>query len=144
MISKRLLSAILVVGLLPIGSCSSPAQPAKPRRQGAKVNVSNFAKQTTTYKGKTVTLSLKIDESINKNQSQSLRELVGKDAHFTTATPDGERLNLIISIPQDLSVPDATAGDDLVVTFVCQRGDLRQGNVAKLIQASDGPWEDVD
>jgi len=141
---QRLLSLVLVFGLLPIGACSSPASPAKPRRQGPKINVSHFASQTATYKGKTVTLSLKIDEPIDKGQGQSLRDKVGRDVKFTTTAPPGERLNLVIRIPKDLSVPDAASGDDLVVTFICQKGDLRQGNVAKLIQSSEGPWEDID
>jgi hypothetical protein len=139
MTPQRLFCFLLVVGL--IGGCSSPAAPAKPRRQGPKINIPHFIKHTATYKGKTLTLGLKLDEA---EKGQSLRDFVGRDVKFTTTAPSGENLNLVITIPKDLSVPEANASDDLVVTFICQRGELRQGNIAKMIQRSDSPWEDLD
>jgi len=103
--------------------------------------MAHFIKNTPTYKGKTITHGLKIDEG---NQGRSLRDFMGKDVKFAAIAPNGEHLNLVITIPEGLSVPDLSYSSDVVVTFICKRGELRQGNVAKSIQPSDGPWEDAD
>jgi len=141
MAPRCVLSLILVLGLLAITACSPPPSSGKPRRQGPKINMAHFIKNTPTYKGKTITLGLKIDEG---NQGRSLRDFMGKDVKFAAIAPNGEHLNLVITIPEGLSVPDLSYSSDVVVTFICKRGELRQGNVAKSIQPSDGPWEDAD
>jgi hypothetical protein len=130
--------------MLPIVACSASPAPAKPRRLGPKINIGHFTKSTATYKGKTITLGLKLDELSANEQGKSLRDFVGRDAKFTTTASTGEHLRLVISIPEGISLPEAADSDDLVVTFLCQHGDLRHGNVAKSIQTSNGPWEDVD
>jgi hypothetical protein len=90
---------------------------------------------TGTYKDKSISLLLKVDEAIDRSQGQSLRDYVGRDVKFTTTGPRGEQLNLVITIPEGLSVPNAGNSDEVVVTFVCTRGDLRQGNEARSIEA---------
>ena len=144
MAPRCVLSRILVLGLLAIVACSSPPSNGKPRRQGPKINIPHFIKHTAAYKGKTISLALKVDEAIAKDQGQSLRDFVGRNAKFMTTAPTGEPLNLVVSIPADMPVPEVGRGDDVVVTFVCKHGSLREGNEAKSIQTSDGPWEDVD
>jgi len=141
---RRIVCPILVLNFLLVGGCSSPTARAKPRRVGPKINLDHFIKNTATYKGKTLTLGLKLDEAIDKAKGRSLRDFVGRDVRFQTSAPNGEHLSLVITIPPDMSVPEVGNSDDVVVTFICQRGDLRQGNLAKLIQSTDGPWEDMD
>lgn len=108
------------------------------------MNIPHFIKSTPTYKGKIITLGLKVDEPIARDQGQSLRDFVGRPVKFATTAPTGEQLNLVINIPAGSSVPEVGHLDDVVVTFVCTRGNLREGNEAKAIQTSDGPWEDLD
>jgi hypothetical protein len=144
MAPRCVLSLIFVLGLLAIAACSSPSSTGKLRRQGPKVNIPDFIKHTAAYKGKTITLGLKVDEAIAKDQRQSLRDFVGRPVKFTTTAPTGEQLILIVTLPTGMSVPDVGHADDVVVTFVCQRGNLREGNEAKVIQTSEGPWEDAD
>jgi len=144
MTSRCVLSRILVLALLAIVACSSPPSTGKPRRQGPKINIAHFIKNTPTYKGKTITLGLKVDEAIAKAEGQSLRDFVGRPVKFMTTSPTGQQLNLVITIPAGMSVPEAGHLEDVVVTFVCRRGNLRDGNEATSVQASDAPWEDVD
>ena len=141
---RRWTFLFLALCLLPIASCSAPSAPTKPRRQGPKINIGHFIKNTATYKGKTITLGLKLDEPSASEQGKSLSDFGGRDAKFTTTASTGERLRLMINIPEGITVPEVTGSDDLVVTFHCQHGDLRHGNVANSIQTSNGPWEDVD
>src|SRR5205807_6809771 len=99
----RVLRVILVVCLLFGGACSSsPTGPAKPRRKGPKVNIPHFIKDTAAYKGKTITLGLQIDEASMKSQGQSLADFTGKDVKFTAIAPNGQHLNLVITIPEGL------------------------------------------
>jgi hypothetical protein len=121
--------------------CTSSTPAAKVHHHGAKINISDFMSHTAAYKGKIITLLLKVDPS---GSGKSLGDHLGSDVKFMAVGPKGEHLNLVITIPEALAVPDAGQSDDVVVTFVCQSGHLRQGNVAKSIQPSDGLWEDVD
>ena len=52
MAPRCVLSLILVLGLLAITACSPPPSSGKPRRQGPKINMAHFIKNTPTYKGK--------------------------------------------------------------------------------------------
>jgi hypothetical protein len=121
-----------VVFCLLLCGCSSSGEP--PRHYGPRINIRDFINNPRAYKGKSITLGLKVDEPIDRSKGQTLRDYVGRDAKFVTLGPKGERLSLVITIPQDLPVPDAGAAEDLRVTFVCSRGDLRRGNEAKAIE----------
>jgi hypothetical protein len=131
---RRLGWIMLVLSLVGLGGCSSSSSNARPRRQGGKINIAHFAANPAAYKGKSMSLRLKIDEAIDRNQRQSLRDYVGREVKFTTSGPRGERLNLVINIPADLPVPEAGYSDEVSVTFVCTRGDLRKGNEAMSIE----------
>ena len=123
----------LVLCLLPNSGCSSSPVSAKPVRKGPKVNLSHFFLHPTAYKGKTLTLPLTIDEGIDLSRGQSLREYANRYVKFTVNGSGGERFFLVIRIPESISIPEAAQGDEVVVTFVCSRGDLRQGNEATAI-----------
>jgi hypothetical protein len=121
--------------------CTSSRPKEKVHHHGPKINISEFMSHTAAYKGKTITLLLKVDLS---GPGKSLGDHQGSDVKFMAVGPKGEHLNLVITIPEGLTAPDAGQSDDVVVTFFCQSGQLRQGNVAKSIQPSDGSWEDLD
>ena len=129
-------AVFLLVACLPgIGGCSSSSGSDELRHYGPKVNLAHFISNTAAYKGKSFTLWLKVDEAIDRNQGQSLQDCVGREVRFGTVAPTGERLSLVVSIPEGLVVPDVGYGDEVGVTFICKRGSLRQGNEALSIEA---------
>lgn len=123
----------VVLCLLWLGGCS-PSAGNKERHEGPKVNLSDFTRNTAAYKGKTITLGLRVDEPIASNSGQSLRDFVGRNVKFSATGPKGERLNLVIKIPENLNVAEVGNSDEVRVTFICTRGDLRQGNEARSIE----------
>jgi hypothetical protein len=129
-------SVSLVLGLIFLTGCSSHSGPGGTRHhhRGPKVNLADLLHNPAAYKGKSIMLVLQVDEDIDRGQGQSLRDYVGRDVKFTTVAAGGERLDLVITIPQGLSVPDVGRSEEVSVTFVCTRGDLRQGNEARLIE----------
>jgi hypothetical protein len=132
--SRRCICLIVVAGFLILSAgCSSSAEPEERRHIGPKVSVSHFLKNTTKYKGRLISLVLDVDEDIQKSRGQSLRDYLGKNVKFTTQAPSGERVNLVVSIPADLPLPDVGRSDTVFVTMLCTRGNLRGGNEAKLI-----------
>jgi hypothetical protein len=131
---RSALSLGLVLYLHLIAGCTPSPISHKPHRQGPKVNLSHFLQHTGTYKGKTITLTLTIDEKIDRSQGQSLRQHTNRDVNFTARDPRGERFLVVIRIPETISIPEAASGDEVDVTFTCTRGDLRQGNEAKTIE----------
>ena len=120
------------------GGCSSPHTNNEPRHYGPKINVIDFASNTHAYKGRSLTLSLKVDEKIDRQHGQSLRDFVGRDVKFVTVGPNGESLDLVITIPPELSVPDVGQGDQVSVTFLCSLGKRSDGNQAQIIAISNG------
>jgi len=113
------------------GGCTS-SKPEVPRHYGPRVSVSDFVKNTAKYKGKAITLDVRIDERISNGQS--LRDYVGRDVKVAAKGPKGGNLSFVITIPPDLSVPEAGYGDDVRVALVCTRGSLREGNEARSIE----------
>lgn len=127
------LAGVVFCSLL-TGGCSASVSGRKAERhEGPKVNVADFLARTAAYKGKTITLGLKLDEPIARAKGQSLRDYLGRYVRFTGSGPKGERVNLVVKLPPDLAVPDVGNSDEVRVTFVCSQGDLRQGNVARSI-----------
>jgi hypothetical protein len=117
-----------------LGGCSGPVSNRKTERhEGPKVNVADFVSRPSAYKGKTITLGLRVDEPIARDKGQALRDYVGRYVRFTGSGPKGERFILVVKIPPDLEVPDVANSDEVRVTFVCTQGDLRQGNLARSI-----------
>jgi hypothetical protein len=119
---------------LPFGGCSTPPSGEEAHHPGPKINIPDFIKNTAAYKGKSISLDLKVDEAIVPATGQSLRDYVGRDVKFRTVSPKGEVLNLVISIPAGLDVPDVGPSEEVSVRFVCTRGSLRQGNQAQSIE----------
>jgi hypothetical protein len=115
-----------------IGGCSSTPGGDDPHHRGPKINIPHFIKNTATYKGKTITLDVIIEEAMS--QGQSLRDYVGRDVKVAAIGPKGQREPFVITIPQGLAVPEIGQADEVSVTFVCTCGNLRQGNEARLIQ----------
>jgi hypothetical protein len=124
----------VVFCLLLLGGCSPSVSGNRQRHEGPKVNLSDFIRNTAAYKGKTITLGLRIDEPIASNSGQSLRDFVGRYVKFSATGPKGERLSLVVKIPANLTVPEVGSSDEVRVTFICTRGDLRQGNEARSIE----------
>jgi hypothetical protein len=89
---------------------------------------------TATYKGRIITLAVEVDEAIDRGQGKSLRDFVGRDVKFTTNGLQGERLHVVIKIPEGISVPEVGQSEEVSITFLCTRGLLAQGNEAKIIE----------
>jgi hypothetical protein len=117
--------------LAALSGCSSPPAGEEERHRGAKINIADFIRNPVPYKGKAITLDLKVDEAIAKDQT--LRDYVGRDVKFMTLGPKGERLDLVITLPKALTVPEVGRGDMVMITFLCTRGSLREGNEARFI-----------
>jgi hypothetical protein len=132
----RLLAPILFLVCMPLlGGCRSRAEPEMPHRAGARIDIATFIARTAAYKGKAIMLALKVDEPIPPSEGKSLRDYVGRDVKFTALGHKGERLKLVVTIPAGLDVPAAGREDEVFVTFVCTRGSLQEGNVARAIQS---------
>jgi hypothetical protein len=128
------MSVIMALAVV-LSSCNPPPPTIETHRHsGPKVNISDLIRHTAAYKGKTMTLNLKVDEPILAGKGKSLRDFAGKDVKFTAPASNGERLNLVIKIPENVAPPEAFQSDELRVTFTCTRGDLRQGNEARTIE----------
>jgi hypothetical protein len=120
--------------LLCVTGCPGRPSHDEPRHYGPKVNIRDFIQHTATYKGRVMTLALEVDEAIDRGQGKSLRDFVGRDVKFTTTGPQGERLDVVIKIPEGVSVPEVGQSEEVSITFICTRGILRQGNEAKIIE----------
>jgi hypothetical protein len=118
--------------------CSSSHTSNEPRHHGPKISIADFKSNTAAYKNRSITLFLKVEEDIDRQQGQSLRDCVGRDVRFTNVDPKGEQLNLVIRIPEGLSVPDVAHADEVSVTFLCSLGNLTRGNEAQIIAISLG------
>lgn len=130
----RLLILSLAVGFLLGTGCSTSSKSSKPAHKGAKVNLEHFFQHPDSYRGKTLSLFLKVDDAIDRNQGQSLRQYANRYVQFLAEGPKGERFPLVIRIPEDIPLPDAAKGDTVIVTFLCSRGNRQQGNEAKAIE----------
>ena len=105
----------------------------EPHHVGGKVNTSDFLRNPSLYRSKSITLSLYVEEKIDKSRSETLQNFVGRDVKFVALTPKGERLEILIRLPEGLKVPAVGNGDLVYLTFVCHRGRLREGNEARKI-----------
>jgi len=114
-----------------IGGCTS-SRPEVPPHYGPRANVADFVKNTAKYKGKAITLDVRIDERMANGQT--LRDYAGRDVKVAAKGPKGENLSFVTTIPPDLSVPAVGYGDEVRVALVCTRGSLREGNEARLIE----------
>jgi hypothetical protein len=139
MLPCRVVLVILGFSWLPLSvGCSSSHGNSETRHHGPKISISDFMTHAPAYKNRSITLALKVDEPIDRQQGQSLRDFVGRDVKFMNLGPKGERLNVIIRIPVGLSVPDVTRSDEVSVTFLCSLGNLSRGNEAQIIAVSSG------
>jgi hypothetical protein len=132
---------IVFLCCLPVLGCTLSTPTRKVHPHGARINISDFIHHTVAYKGKTITLILKMDQASAPSQA-SPRDHAGQEVQFTTVGPKGEHLKLVIAIPQEMSLPNVGPSDDVMVTFVCTQGSLRQGNQAKAVQIPDGTEDD--
>jgi hypothetical protein len=128
----RIVPALLVLCLLCLNGCKRGQQ--ETHHVGAKVSIADFSTNTAAYRGKAVMLPLRIDEPIVRASGQSLRNYLGRDVKFTTRGPEGQRLPLVIKIPEGLTVPEVGNSDEVFVTFLCTLGSQQQGNEARVIQ----------
>jgi hypothetical protein len=123
--------ALCLVG---VAGCTDRPGRDEPRHYGPRVNIRDLMQNTAAYKGRIITLALKVDEASDRGRGKSLRDYVGRDVKFTTTGPKGERLNVVIRVPEDVSVPEVGQLEEVSITFLCARGALRQGNEAKIIE----------
>ena len=89
-------------------------------------------KSTATYKGKSVTLDVVIDEPIP--EGRSLLDYRGRGIKLSAFGPRQERVSFVVHIPKDLDVPEVGRAEQVSVTFTCRQGSLQQGNQAMLIE----------
>ena len=129
-----LVNSLATAFCLLVGGCSSSSNQEKPHSRAPKVNIPDFIKKPAAYKGKSITLALKVDRTAGQGQGQSFRDYVGRDVKFIAFGPKGERLSIVVSIPAGLAIPDLDSSEEVIVRFVCSGGNLRQGNVAKSIE----------
>jgi hypothetical protein len=125
---------VIALCLACLAGCPSRPSHDEPRHYGPKVNVRHFMQNTAAYKGRIITLALKVDEVIDRGQGKSLRDYVGRDVKFTTTGAGGERLNIVIKIPEGVSIPEVGQSEELSITFLCTRGMLREGNEARIVE----------
>jgi hypothetical protein len=90
--------------------------------------------QPNTYRGKIITLALVVEEAIHRENGQSLQQYTNRYVKFMADGPKHERLHLVIRLPDDIPIPDVAQGDEVLVTFLCSRGNPQQGNEAKAIE----------
>jgi hypothetical protein len=134
---SRVFFVILGCSCLPLSVGCAPSHINNESRHfGPKINISDFMTHTAAYKNRSITLALNVDEPIDRQQGQSLRDFVGRDVRFMKFGPKGERLNVVIKIPEGLSVPDVAHADEVSVTFKCSLGNLSRGNEAQIIALS--------
>jgi hypothetical protein len=137
---------LLLVGVLGVAGCSAKEEAAKPPEKqelpaygtgggttiavvkDEKKRIIGTAKElmddTPKAKGKSFALALSMFEP-----GKSLRELVGGDVEMS-GTTDGVHVRVTVSLPKDLTVPNASSVDTLYVGFDCTEGDLKRGNIA--------------
>jgi hypothetical protein len=127
-------SLVVAFCLLCVAGCPGRPSHDEPRHYGPKVNLRDFMQNTANYKGRIITLALQVDEVIDRGQGKSLRDYVGREVKFTTTASQGERLNVVIKIPEGVSVPEVGQSEEVSITFLCARGILRQGNEAKIVE----------
>jgi hypothetical protein len=133
---RRTAAVNAVLGLILAGGCSPPTPTIETHRHtGADVNIGDLVSHTAAYKGKTMTLLVKVNESIARGQGKTLRDFTGRDVKFTAQGTKGERADLVIRIPRGLDIPEAYQSHQLRVTFICAKGNLRDGNEAKRIES---------
>ena len=126
---------LLVLAMAPaLGGCTASHPGGKQHRRGPKVNLAHFIDHTDTYKGRTIQLIMKAAEPIDRARGESLRNYAGRDVKFTTPVPGRRPLNVVVTIPPGLPVPEVAGTEDVCVTFVCERGVLSDGNTAKAIE----------
>ena len=91
----------------------------------------DFTDNTKQYTGQTIMIPLFVSsfgllhDGKANHEGHSLREWVGSDVDFWNGN-----FQIRISIPKPLSVPNAHHAELLIVTFVCEKGDLKSGNRA--------------
>lgn len=80
------------------------------------------------FKGKTVTVLVRVDSHIHARDGDSLQKYAGRDVRFRAFGPGGSaRLDLTVRMPAD-GLPNAKMDDELLVTFLCKEGRTASGN----------------
>ena len=134
-IGRRQITAGVALALLVTIGCSpQPPHRDEARHYGPKINVQDFIKNSAKYKGKIITLNLKVDDVTEHNQGKALRDFSGRAVHFVGVEVQGKPLKMIIKIPDSVTVPDCASSEEISITFVCQSGLLIEGNEAKIIE----------
>jgi hypothetical protein len=103
-------------------------------------NASDFVDNIAKYKGKTVTMPMQMDwrNTHVKGEQTTVRDFAGQDImlhgiFFGRAS--SVSVDITARIPSDTTkLPAAKALDGLLITFTCNDGDLRLGNVVTEIK----------
>ncbi len=95
---------------------------------GANVSYSEFIDNTARFKGDT----LQFEMSLNTAGDQ-LWDYAGGRAEFYMFDSNAHGV-IVIDIPANLNLPNATDADELLVTFDCNNGRLDSGNLARGIR----------
>ena len=102
---------------------------AREGERSGSFNPTDLIDNTKKYVGRTLKMSLIIGSAIFGDRGQSLQNFTGSYVDFRNSYGNS-RLDIRVYIPKSLSVPKASYGDNLLVTFICRDGDLRNGNEA--------------
>ncbi len=92
-----------------------------------------FRDKPEAFKGKTITATLTVLNPAGYGKDgPSIRDHPGKPMKFTARA--GGLVELTVIMPEKADeIPNATASNDVVVTFVCEQGKLNEGNRATKI-----------
>jgi len=130
----RAVSVVCALAFLGVVGCADRPKGDGPHHYGSKVNVRDFLQNTDKYKGKIVTLTLKVDEAIDRGQGKSLRDYIGRDVKFISTGINGESSRVVIKIPEVVLVPEVGQSEEVRITFLCTQGNLQHGNEAKFME----------
>ena len=102
-------------------------------------DMAGFIDHPERFKGETLTFLLSPYELGYKQEGSgsiglTLRDHIGQEVHFYGfAHGTSDRLDVMVTIPTGIDVPNARIGDYLNITFVCHDGTFKAGNVATSI-----------
>lgn len=92
----------------------------------------HFVDHAASYKGKRLTLALRVARGNSPPNSHAwrLEQSKGHYVLFNTLPDSRVHADVFVLIPENLNVPNAGPGEDVIVTFDCNLGKIGDGNEA--------------
>ncbi len=85
-----------------------------------------FLEHTIEFKNKTIALTTHF---VDDDQNKSLKNKIGQSANFSTFDGLNDKI-ITINIREGIDVPDIRYKDLVCISFLCQQGSLKEGNIA--------------